>query len=180
MTATEAGLYDQMSGGNLRRTMTSLTHKNLPLAMFLEFSDLGISAWTGNTTGTQNNSDIINTLGVGIVWFDEAPPEGEIEAPDVEYRVDTDVITSVTLRTDTDLTPDNPASVTFHILGTTYRVNNVVIPAGDSQVVWVKWHTPTTPQTVTITVSLPARSVPSLFPRMWRSTTSPPARSPSR
>ena len=84
--------------------------------MFLEFSDLGISAWTGNTTGTQNNSDIINTLGVGIVWFDEAPPEGEIEAPDVEYRVDTDVITSVTLRTDTDLTPDNPASVTFHIL----------------------------------------------------------------
>lgn len=154
MTATEAGLYDQMSGGNLRRTMTSLTHKNLPLSMFLEFSDLGISAWTGNTTGTQNNSDIINTLGVGIVWFDEAPPEGEIEAPDVEYRVDTDVITSVTLRTDTDLTPDNPASVTFHILGTTYRVNDIVIPAGDSQVVWVKWHTPTTPQTVTITVSV--------------------------
>ena len=104
MTATEAGLYDQMSGGNLRKTMTSLTHKNLPLSMFLEFSDLGISAWTGSTTGKQNNSDIISTLGVGIVWFDEAPPEGEIEAPDVEYRVDTDVITAVTLRTDQDLT----------------------------------------------------------------------------
>lgn len=154
MTATEAGLYDQMSGGNLRKTMTSLTHKNLPLSMFLEFSDLGISAWTGSTTGKQNNSDIISTLGVGIVWFDEAPPEGEIQAPDVEYRVDTDVITAVTLRTDQDLTPDNPASVTFHILGTTYRVNDIVIPAGDSQVVWVKWHTPSTPQTVTITVSV--------------------------
>ena len=154
MTATEAGLYDQMSGGNLRKTMTSLTHKNLPLSMFLEFSDLGISAWTGNTTGKQNNSDIMSTLGVGIVWFDEAPPEGEIEAPDVEYRVDTDVITAVTLRTDQDLTPDNPASVTFHILGTTYRVNDIVIPAGDSQVAWVKWHTPSTPQTVTITVSV--------------------------
>ena len=154
MTATEAGLYDQMSGGNLRKTMTSLPHKNLPLSMFLEFSDLGISAWTGSTTGKQNNSDIISTLGVGIVWFDEAPPEGEIEAPDVEYRVDTDVITAVTLRTDQDLTPDNPASVTFHILGTTYRVNDIVIPAGDSQVVWVKWHTPSTPQTVTITVSV--------------------------
>ena len=25
---------------------------------------------------------------------------------------------------------------------------------GDSQVVWVKWHTPSTPQTVTITVSV--------------------------
>ena len=57
---------------------------------------------------------------------------------DSEYRVDTDVITAVTLRTDQDLTPDNPASVTFHILGTTYRVNDIVIPAGDSQVVWVK------------------------------------------
>ena len=64
------------------------------------------------------------------------------------------MITSVTLRTDTDLTPDNPASVTFHILGTTYRVNDIVIPAGDSQVVWVKWHTPSTPQSVTITVSV--------------------------
>ena len=29
-----------------------------------------------------------------------------------------------------------------------------MIPAGDSQVVWVKWHTPSTPQTVTITVSV--------------------------
>ena len=41
MTATEAALYDQKSGGALRKTMTSLTHKNLPLSMFLEFSDLG-------------------------------------------------------------------------------------------------------------------------------------------
>ena len=64
------------------------------------------------------------------------------------------MITAVTLRTDQDLTPDNPASVTFHILGITYRVNDIVIPAGDSQVVWVKWHTPSTPQTVTITVSV--------------------------
>lgn len=154
MTATEAGLYDQKSNGGLRRKMGALTHKNLPLAMFLEFSDLGISAWHGNTTGSQNNSDIISTLGVGIVWFDEIPPEGDIEAPDVEYRVDTDVITSVTLRTDTDLTPDNPASVTFNILGATYRINDVVIPAGDSQIVWVRWHTPSTPQTVPITVSV--------------------------
>ena len=154
MTATEAALYDQKSGGALRKTMTSLTHKNLPLSMFLEFSDLGLPAWTGSTTSKQSNADIISSLGVGIVWFDERPPEGEIEAPDVEYRVDTDVITSVTLRTDTDLTPDNPASVTFHILGTTYRVNDIVIPAGDSQVVWIKWHTPSTPQSVTITVSV--------------------------
>lgn len=82
MTATEAALYDQKSGGALRKTMTSLTHKNLPLSMFLEFSDLGLPAWTGSTTSKQSNADIISSLGVGIVWFDERPPEGEIEAPD--------------------------------------------------------------------------------------------------
>lgn len=155
MTATEAGLYDQKAGGSLRKTMTSLTHKNLPLAMFLEFSDLGISAWGGSTTSTQNNSDIISTLGVGIVWFDEAPPSGgEIEAPDVEYRVDTDVITSIKLETNERLTPDNPATVTFHIMGRSYTVRNIVIPENESQLVWVKWHTPSTPQSITITVTL--------------------------
>lgn len=156
MTATEAALYDQLAGGALRRTMTSLTHKNLPLSMFLEFSDLGIPAWGGSTTGKQNNSDIINSLGVGIVWFDEIPeePEGEINAPDVEYRVDTDVITSIKLETSERLTPDNPATVTFHIMGRSYTVRNIVIPENDSQLVWVKWHTPSTPQTITITVTL--------------------------
>ena len=156
MTATEAALYDQMSGGALRRTMTSLTHKNLPLALFLEYSDLGSPAWTGSTTGNQSNADIISSLGVGIVRSTEQPPapEGGLEAPDMEYRVNTDVITSITLHTSQNLTPDNPASVTFHILGTSYQVNNIVIPRDSSQVVWVKWHTPGTPQDVTITVSV--------------------------
>lgn len=156
MTATEAGLYDQLSGGTLRKTMPSLTHKNLPLSMFLEYSDLGISAWGGSTTGKQSNADIISSLGVGIVWFTDIPkqPEGDIEAPDVEYRTDTDVITAVTLTTNQDLTPDNPAMVTFNINGTSYRIQDIVIPNGDSQVVWVKWHTPSTAQTITITVSV--------------------------
>ena len=70
MTATEAGLYDQMSGGNLRKTMTSLTHKICRCQCSWN-SATCISAWTGSTTGKQNNSDIISTLGVGIVWFDE-------------------------------------------------------------------------------------------------------------
>lgn len=156
MTATEAALYNQLSGGALRRTMTSLTHKNLPLAIFLEYSDLGIPAWTGSTTGKQSDSDILSSLGVGIVWFNESPlpSPGTIAAPDVEYRVDTDVITSIRLQTTDRITPDSPATVTFHILGTSYTVNNIVIPANDSQLVWVKWHTPSTPQSTTITVSL--------------------------
>ena len=159
MTATEAALYDQLSSGALRKTMTSLTHKNLPLALFLEYSDLGFPAWTGSTTGKQSNADIISSLGVGIVRFTELPQTSAgLEAPDMEYRVDTDVITSITLHTSENLTPDNPASVTFHILGTSYQVNNIVIPEDDSQVVWVKWHTPNTPQDVSITVSVSGAS----------------------
>lgn len=158
-TATEAALYDQLSGGALRQRLPTVAFQNLPLAMFLEYNDIGFSAWTGPKTGVQSNADIINYLGLGLVWFDEGPeepenPDGEIEAPDVEYRVDTDVITAVTLRSDRDLTPDNPASVTFQIMGRTYRIRDIVIPAGDSQVVWVKWRTPGTPQTVPITVSV--------------------------
>lgn len=162
MTATEAALYDQLSGGALRTAMPSLTHKNLALSMFLEDDDLGIEAWGGSTTGKQSNTDIINSLGVGIVWFNDPPapdepgggsPEGGIALPDSEYRVDTDVITAITLYTDTDLTPDNPASVTFSILGTSYEVDNIVVPADDSQTVWIKWHTPAAPQDVTISVS---------------------------
>lgn len=40
-TATEAALYDEIVGGQLRYWMGSLTAKNLPLSMFLETPDLG-------------------------------------------------------------------------------------------------------------------------------------------
>ncbi len=38
-TATEAALYDELLSGGLRRKMVSLSHKNLPLALFLETPD---------------------------------------------------------------------------------------------------------------------------------------------
>ena len=42
-TATEAVLYDEIVGGQLRYWMGSLTAKNLPLSMFLETPDLWLS-----------------------------------------------------------------------------------------------------------------------------------------
>ena len=153
MTAHEAALYDNQTGGALRRTMTSLTHKNLPLAMYLEYSDLGFAAYSGPTNKTCSNDTIIAYLGMGIVRFEEQPPEQpEPTDYDYEYRVDTDVITPVTLYAGSEITPDGPATVTFTIKGSTYRMNNIVIPEGDSQLAWVKWHTPSEPQDITITV----------------------------
>ncbi len=39
MTATEASLYDRLLGGTMQQRMPSLSHKNLPLAIF--FRDIG-------------------------------------------------------------------------------------------------------------------------------------------
>lgn len=153
MTATEAALYNQASGGALAARLPSTVHRNLPLALFLETADLGFPAWTGSSTASVNDSQIISSLGIGIVSY-EAAPEIDIEAPDVTYRVDTDVITSITLTTSSEINPDHPASVTFHIDGRSYTVNNIVIPEGGSQVVWAKWHTPSSPTRLTITASV--------------------------
>ncbi|AFV02406.1 hypothetical protein DHBDCA_p1377 [Dehalobacter sp. DCA] len=152
MTATEAAVFDQHLNGGLRSKMVSLSHKNLPLAMFLETSDLGYPAWDGSTTKAASNADIISSLGIGIVRFNEAEPEPpEVTSADYEYRVNTEVITSVTVRGG-QADPDHPVTVIFTIGGQTYTVSNVYYPEGDSQLVWVRWRTPKTPQTMTIHV----------------------------
>lgn len=154
MTASEAAMYDNLLGGTLRAWMGSLTHKNLPLSMFLETSDLGFAAYSGATNEKQSNDTIIAELGLGIVRFAGQPPTTVPQTSyDYEYRVDTDVITPVTLYASGEINPDSPARVTFSIKGSTYTVSNIVIPAGGSQLAWCKWHTPSIPQEITITVS---------------------------
>lgn len=151
MTATEAALYDQKVNGNLRRWMASLTHQNLPVAIFLEEADLGYPAWSGSTSKRVSNEQIISSLGIGIVRFNEEVEPPDINEFDYEYRVDTDVITSVEV-SGGQSDPDHPVSVQFIIEGCTYTVSNVYYPEGDSQLVWVKWHTPKEPCVCTIQV----------------------------
>ncbi|MEA4921723.1 MAG: hypothetical protein VB078_12530, partial [Clostridiaceae bacterium] len=154
MTATESALYDEQVGGLLRSKMVSLSHKNLPLAMFLEVADLGYPAWFGSRSSAASDSDIKSSLGLGVVRFKDMPTEPpEVSTYDYEYRVNTEVITSVTV-SGGQSDPDNPVSVTFYIGGRSYRVSNVYYPSGDSQIAWVRWTTPTTPQTMTINVSV--------------------------
>lgn len=152
-TATEAAMYDEVVSGHLRTWMGSLTHKNLPLSMFLETADLGYPAWSGSTTQHATNSAIKSSLGLGIVRFEEQPEEPTITTYDYEYRTNTEVITAVEV-SGGQSDPDNPVTVRFNILGTTYTVSNVYYPDGDSQLAWVRWTTPDTPQDVTITVSV--------------------------
>mgnify|MGYP006916067233 CR=1 FL=1 len=153
-TATEAALFNQAAGGMVRKTLVSLTHKNLPLAMFLETADLGYPAWGGAKDQKVTDDDIISSLGLGIVRFNEAvTPPVEVIPSDYDYRVDTDVVTAVTV-SGGQSDPDDPVEVTFEILGRSYTVRNVYYPEDGQQLAWVKWHTPTTPQKITIKVTV--------------------------
>lgn len=153
MTATEAALYNKLANGGLRAKMVSLTSKNLPLSMYLQVPDIGFPAYAGSKSTPQLDDTIISSLGLGIVSFkleveDEAPPTANYT-----YRTDTDVITSITLSNNgsEDVSPDKGCSVEFEILGKTYR-KSFICPSGGKQIVWVKWHTPSTPQLVNVRV----------------------------
>lgn len=152
MTSHEAALYDEKLGGGLRSKMVSLSHKNLPLALFLQTSDLDFPAWTGADNKKVSNAQIKAYLGLGIVRFGKADKGVIIDTNYYEYRCDTDVITSITVSTQKRRTPDSPVSVTFRVNGQSYTVNNIYIPEDESQKVWFKWHTPSTPQTLNIDV----------------------------
>ncbi len=157
-TATEAAMFDTMKNGLVRKVLGNLTHKNLPLAMFLEYDEIGFGSWTGSTNRFVNSSEIINYLGIGTVRFDDFSPNEDGDKPTISsydyiYRVDTDVITAVTV-SGGQSDPKNPTTVSFSIEGRTYNVSNVYYPEGDSQLVWVKWHTPRTPKNIVINVSV--------------------------
>ena len=120
--------------------------------MFLERSDLGFPAWNGPSSGRQSNTTILTYLGLGIVSYKDTPPTDPVDTS-IEYRTNTQVITAVTLNTTKEINPDSPATVTFNVGGNIYTMSNIVIPEGESQLVWCKWTTPSTEQNVTITVS---------------------------
>ncbi|MFR4688181.1 MAG: hypothetical protein ACLT8K_14570 [Bacteroides stercoris] len=151
MTATEAALYNKKVSGDLKNNLLNVTHKNLPMAMFLETADLGFPAWEGPTNQVQEDENIINNLGLGIIRFSAPDPEPPKES-DVTYRCDTEVITSVLLSTDSQKTPDSPAYARFTIHGKTYSHTDIYIPKGGSQLAWVKWRTPKEPGIIAITV----------------------------
>jgi hypothetical protein len=134
--------------------MVSLTHKNLPLSMFLEVGDLGYPAWNGSRTTPTTDSNIKSSLGLGIVRFNDEPVEVPVVSThDYEYRVNTEVITAVTV-SGGQSDPDNPTCVSFNIGGTAYNVSNVFYPDGESQLAWVKWRTPSTKQNMVINVTV--------------------------
>lgn len=172
MTSHEAALYNEKTNNDIVMKFNSISHRSLPFSMFLEVSDLGFPAYKGATNKATKDHVIKEQLGLGIVRFNGTLPEDptkptptpeekpedkpniDIDTKNYDYRVNTDVISSIEIKATNKVTPKNPISVTFNVLGKNHTVDNIVIPEGSSQLVWVKWHTPSTPQTVNIDVSI--------------------------
>ena len=76
MSATEAAVYQRNYGDSILKIMGNLTNRNLPLSMFLERDDIGISAWTGPRSGYMSVSNIVAYLGIGIISFDGSDDPG--------------------------------------------------------------------------------------------------------
>ena len=156
MTVTEAELYNRTTNGDLGSHFPTVVMKNFALSMFLERDDLGFKAYTGPKGSARTTNEMILILGIGIVSYaaqpEEDPPVTEMEY-DQEYRVDTDVITAVSLYSDREINNRSKATVTFRIKGRRCQMTDIVMPEGGSQLVWVKWHTPSTPQDIKITIS---------------------------
>lgn len=174
-TATEYALAQQLGyfnfgSGSDGQYVAGMTHSDLPNSIFLEESWFGYPVTPALADNVYWDLDrIINGGGWGMRML--RPNSEEVEENDTTfdytYRVDTDVITSVRIFADEDVTPDNrhvsdyyydypvdnTATVTMSVNGYT-KTTDVVIPAGGSELVWIKWHTPVTPSTVEIQVQV--------------------------
>jgi hypothetical protein len=160
MTATEAALFDQLTGGALTSAMGPLTRQNLPLALFLEEdeftnSPFRIDEWLGSRNSYASNVDILSQLGIGLIDFFRDTFHSQGALTEFSYPTDTWVVTSFRLcnvqhggAPGNPITSRNPATAQITVNGTTYNIPNIYIPRGGEQVVWVKWRTPSTPQTL--------------------------------
>ena len=164
-TATEYALAQKLGYFNFKfgddgQYISGMTHSDLPNSIVLEESWFGYPvtpAFPDNVYWSEDR--IIQGGGWGMRMLranGTNATENDITF-DYEYRVGTDVITSVTIHTDSKITSNNMAYVTMNANGQS-ATKAVVLPSGGSQLVWLKWHTPKTPQEVNISTSISGNS----------------------
>jgi len=174
-TATEYALaqklgYFNFRGGADGQYISGMTHSDLPNSIFLEESWFGYPVTSALPDNVYWDLDRIIAGGGWGMRLLKANAVNVVENDtdyDYEYRVNTDVITSVRIYASDDITPDNrhfseaayknpvknTATVTISANGYS-KSTEVVIPSGGSELVWLKWHTPSTPGDVTIQVNV--------------------------
>ncbi len=174
-TATEYAIAQKnkwfnFKGGTDGQYLSAMTHATLPNSIVLERSWFGFTPYPPLSNSKRWSDDRIIAGGGWGMRFLKANGTNSINNNtdyDYTYRVNTDVITSVRIFADRDITPDNrhasesdyanpkknTATVTMKANGYT-KATEVVIPQGGSQLVWIKWRTPSEPGEVVIDVSV--------------------------
>jgi len=174
-TATEYALAQKLGYFNFRsgsdgQYISGMTHSDLPNSIILEESWFGYPVTSALPDNVYWSLDrIISGGGWGMRML-KANAVNVVENDtvyDYEYRVDTDVITSVRIYASDDITPDNrheseaaynnpkKNTATISMTANGYsKSTEVVIPSGGSELVWIKWHTPSTPSTIEINVTV--------------------------
>ncbi|MGV8154987.1 MAG: hypothetical protein ACLKAO_11925 [Alkaliphilus sp.] len=174
-TATEYALAQKMGffnfkAGSSGQYIGAMTHSDLPNSIILEESWFGFPVTSALVDGVYwSESRIIAGGGWGMrmLRVNGSNAVTNNTTHDHEYRVDTNVITSVRIFADEDITPDNrhksessyrnprknTATVTMSANGYT-KSTEIVVPKGGSQLVYLKWRTPSTPQDVEIEVEV--------------------------
>jgi hypothetical protein len=179
-TATEYALaqklgYFNFKFGSTGQYISGMTHSDLPNSIILEESWFEYPVTSALPDDVYWSEDrIISGGGWGMRMLKpNATNAVENDTTyDYEYRVNTDVITSVRIYASKDITPDNrhesevdyknPKKNTATVIMTANgysKSTEVVIPSGGSELVWIKWHTPSTPQDVVINVKVTGNSV---------------------
>lgn len=178
-SATEYALaqklgYFNFKSGSDGQYISAMTHSDLPNSIFLEESWFGFPVVSALPEGVRWSDDRIISGGGWGMRLLKANATNVVEnntSYDYEYRANTDVITSVRVYASGDITPDNrqtskeaysnptknTATVTLTANGYS-KSTEIVLPSGGSELVWLKWHTPTTPGMVDIQVTLSGNS----------------------
>jgi len=152
LTATEyamaqkAGYFNFFSQEPDGQHIALMTHALLPSSIMLDESWFGYDAPEPPAARVKwSNDAIIDYGGWGMRLL---AANGHVTpnntSYDAEYRVDTDVITSFEVKSSGRVTPDDPAYITMTVDGIdgARTTKTVVMPGDSTQLVWMKWHTP--------------------------------------
>lgn len=135
-------------------------------------------AWQSYTTGQQllppesgawylfwRATDVAGNVGTGMFgpYSNTADLAIKIQTPNAGYLTNTDVISSVQVADSsaTPILPGDTAVLHFAVKnpdGSTYTAQSkaVVCPANDSNLIWIRWHTPSTAGTYTLSADITA------------------------
>ncbi|MFT8889114.1 MAG: hypothetical protein ABF904_09875 [Ethanoligenens sp.] len=145
-------------------------------------SQTDTGAWQSYTTGEQltppgdgawylhwQATDVAGNSANGVFgpYSNSAGLAVSIQTPNAAYLTDTDVVTSAIVADNSPVAvlPGDTVTLKLTVSASndntyTTQTKGVIVPANDKNLIWYRWHTPSTPGTYTLTATAASPSVP--------------------